>query len=181
ILILDESREVLPPGEVGEIFMRRRDGTIPTFHYVGDAVLKSTDDGFASIGDLGWLDADGYLYIADRRVDMIVSGGANVYPAEVEAALSEHAGLADAVVIGVPDEEWGRRVHAIIEPHCLSIPPTVQELNAHVRERIASWKAPKTYEFVSQLPRNEAGKIRRASLAAERESGWHDRMLRVHG
>jgi bile acid-coenzyme A ligase len=180
IRILDEARTALPPGEVGEIFLRRNDGTTPTFHYVGAAPMKFTEDGFASIGDLGWLDQDGYLYIADRRVDMIVSGGANVYPAEVEAALSEHAGLADVAVIGVPDEEWGRRVHAVVEPHDPANPPTVQELNVHVRERIASWKAPKTYEFVAQLPRNEAGKIRRTALAAERDSGWHDGMLRVH-
>ncbi len=180
IRILDEARNALPPGEVGEIFLRRHDGTTPTFHYVGAAPLKFTEDGFASLGDLGWLDQDGYLYIADRRVDMIVSGGANVYPAEVEAALSEHSGLADVVVIGVPDEEWGRRVHAVIEPHDPANPPTVQELNAHVRERIASWKAPKTYEIVAQLPRNEAGKIRRTALAAERESGWHEGMIWVH-
>ncbi len=180
IRILDEVGNELPAGEVGEIFLRRSDGTTPTFHYVGAASVKSTEDGFASLGDLGWLDQDGYLYIADRRVDMIVSGGANVYPAEVEAALSEHAGLADVAVIGVPDEEWGRRVHAVIEIHDPANPPSVHELNAHVRERIAAWKAPKTYEFVAQLPRNEAGKIRRAALAAERESGWHEGMIRVH-
>ena len=179
IRILDEARNELPTGEVGEIFMRRRDGTTPTFRYAGAAPLKFTEDGFASLGDLGWLDQDEYLYIADRRVDMIVSGGANVYPAEVEAALSEHAGLADVAVIGVPDEEWGRRVHAVIEPHDSAIPPTVHELNLHVRERIAAWKAPKTYEFVEQLPRNEAGKIRRTALAAERESGWHEGMVWV--
>ena len=180
VRILDEERHPLPPGEVGEIFLRRHDGSTPTFHYIGAAPVKFTEDGFASLGDLGSLDEDGYLYIADRRVDMIVSGGANVYPAEVEAALSEHPGLADVAVIGVPDEEWGRRVHAIVEPHESAEAPTVQELNAHVRERIAAWKAPKTYEFVAQLPRNEAGKIRRTSLAAERESGWHEGMLRVH-
>ena len=181
IRILDEARNPLPPGEVGEIFLKRRDGSTPTFHYVGAAPVKFTEHGFASLGDLGWLDEDGYLYIADRRVDMIVSGGANVYPAEVEAALSEHPGLADVVVIGVPDEEWGRRVHAIIEPRDPANPPSIAELNAHVRERIAAWKAPKTYEFVTQLPRNEAGKIRRTALAAERETGRHDGMIRVHG
>ena len=181
IRILDEARDPVPPGEVGEIFLRRRDGTTPTFHYIGAGSLKFTEDGFASIGDLGWLDADEYLYIADRRVDMIVSGGANVYPAEVEAALSEYPGLADVAVIGVPDEEWGRRVHAVVEPHDPANPPSIDELNEHVRERIAAWKAPKTYEFVAQLPRNEAGKIRRTALAAERESGSHEGMLRVHG
>ncbi|HEX7104058.1 MAG TPA: AMP-binding protein [Nitrolancea sp.] len=179
IRILDEARNPLPPGEVGEIFLKRRDGSTPTFHYIGAAPVKFTEDGFASLGDLGSLDEDGYLYIADRRVDMIVSGGANVYPAEVEAALSEYPGLADVAVIGVPDEEWGRRVHAVIEPHDPANPPEIHELDAHVRERIAAWKAPKTYEFVTQLPRNEAGKIRRTALAAERESGWHDGMILV--
>lgn len=181
VRILDAERNPVPPGEVGEIFLRRRDGTAPTFHYVGAAPLRTTEDGFASLGDLGWLDQDGYLYIADRRVDMIVSGGANVYPAEVEAALSEHPGLADVAVIGVPDEEWGRRVHAVVEPRDPASPPAVGDLDAHVRERIAAWKAPKTYEFVAQLPRNEAGKIRRSALAAERESGWHAGMLRARG
>ncbi|HEX3721643.1 MAG TPA: AMP-binding protein [Nitrolancea sp.] len=180
IRILDEAREPLPSGKVGEIFLRRRDRTTPTFHYIGAASLKFDEDGFASIGDLGWLDDDEYLYIADRRVDMIVSGGANVYPAEVEAALSEHSGLADVAVIGVPDEEWGRRVHAVVEPHDPANPPSVSELNEHVRVRIAAWKAPKTYEFVAQLPRNEAGKIRRTELAAERESGSYEGMIPVH-
>jgi len=181
IRILDEEGNPLPPREVGEIFMRRLDGSVPTFRYVGASTLKSTPDGFASLGDLGWLDEDGYLYIADRRIDMIVSGGANVYPAEVEAALSEHPALADVAVVGVPDEEWGRRVHAVVQPRDAAEPPSLRELDAHVRERIAGWKAPKTYEFVAELPRNEAGKIRRSALAAERESGWHDGMLRVHG
>src|SRR5919205_4395621 len=116
IRILDEEGRTLPPGEVGEIYFRRLDGSTPTFSYVGAEPPKTTADGFASLGDLGWLDEDGYLYIADRRVDMIVSGGANVYPAEVEAALSEHPALADVAVIGVPDEEWGRRVHAVVQP-----------------------------------------------------------------
>lgn len=179
IRILDPDGNPLPPREVGEIFMRRRDGSTPTFHYIGASPLKSTPEGFSSLGDLGWLDEDGYLYIADRRVDMIVSGGANVYPAEVEAALSEHPGLADVAVIGVPDEEWGRRVHAVVQPRDPVHSPSVRELDAHVRERIAAWKAPKTYEFVAELPRNEAGKIRRSALAAERESGWHEGMVSV--
>jgi acyl-CoA synthetase (AMP-forming)/AMP-acid ligase II len=81
-----------------------------------DGSATSTPDGFISVGDLGWVDEEGYLFIADRRVDMINSGGANVYPAEVEAALSEHPGVGDIVVIGVPDPEWGKRVHAVVQP-----------------------------------------------------------------
>lgn len=177
--ILDEAGNELPPGEVGEIYTRRDAGV--TFQYVGDARLKVTEDGFASVGDLGWVDKDGYLYIADRRTDLIVTGGANVYPAEVEAALGEHPGVADVVVIGVPDDEWGRRVHAIVQPRDSAEPPSPSELDAHVRERLTNYKAPKTYEFLSQLPRNEAGKIRRSELAAERESGWHEGMVRARG
>jgi bile acid-coenzyme A ligase len=169
--ILDENGNELPPGEVGEIFTRTTNPKGRTFEYVGAPPIKTSPDDFASVGDLGWLDEDGYLYLADRRIDMIVSGGANVYPAEVEAALSDHPGLADIVVVGVPDEEWGRRVHAIVQPTDPCNPPDVQELDARIRLRLASYKAPKTYEFVTELPRNEAGKIRRTQLVTERESG----------
>jgi bile acid-coenzyme A ligase len=177
--ILDENGVELPPGEVGEIFMRTLAEGGPTFSYVGDAKIKATDDGFLSIGDLGYVDEDGYLYIADRRTDMIVSGGANVYPAEVEAALHDHPAIGDLAVIGVPDEEWGKRVHAIIEPADPGNPPAVTDLDRYVRERLTSYKVPKTYEFVNSLPRNEAGKIRRSALADERESGWTSGMIRA--
>jgi bile acid-coenzyme A ligase len=175
--ILDEHGRELPPGVVGEVYMRPLSGA-PTFQYIG-ADMHVTSDGFATVGDLGWVDEDGYLYIADRRTDMIVSGGANVYPAEVEAALGEHPSIADLAVIGVPDEEWGKRVHAVVQPLDPANPPSVRELDTHVRERLASYKVPKTYEFVAELPRNEAGKIRRAALAAEREAGWTEGMIRA--
>lgn len=175
--ILDEHGQELPPGEVGEIFMRPSDGRAVTFEYIGAPDANTTEDGYKSISDLGYVDDDGYLYIADRRVDLIVSGGANVYPAEVEAALSEHPDLADVAVIGVPDEEWGKRVHAIVQVHDLEQAPTAGALDAHCRERLTSYKVPKTYEFVTELPRNEAGKIRRSALVAERESGWTENMV----
>jgi bile acid-coenzyme A ligase len=175
--ILDEHGVEMTTGEVGEIYMRPDEGRVSTFEYIGAPAVKTTDDGFKSISDLGYVDEDGFLYIADRRVDLIVSGGANVYPAEVEAALSEHSGLADVAVIGVPDEEWGKRVHAVVQVHDVSTAPTAAELDRHCRERLTSYKVPKTYEFVDQLPRNEAGKIRRSALAAERESGWTEGMV----
>lgn len=177
--ILDEGGHDLPTGEVGEIYMRTLAESGPTFNYVGDAKIRSTPDGFLSIGDLGYLNEDGYLYIADRRTDMIVSGGANVYPAEVEAALHDHPAIGDLAVIGVPDEEWGKRVHAVIEPADPASPPAVADLDAYVRERLTSYKVPKTYEIVTTLPRNEAGKIRRSALAEERASGWTDGMVRA--
>ena len=113
VRIVNEDGREVPAGEVGEIFMRYPGVKTPTFEYVG-ATPRTTPEGFASVGDLGWVDRDGYLYIADRRADMIISGGANIYPAEVETALSEHPEVVDVAVIGIPDEDWGKRVHAII-------------------------------------------------------------------
>lgn len=176
--IVDEAGCVLPPGEVGEIFMRRKAVSGETYRYLGSPPAKSTPDGFVSVGDLGWVDEEGYLYIADRRVDMIVTGAANVYPAEVEAALTEHPSIADVAVIGVQDAEWGRRVHAVVQPRAGLVPPTAADLDRHCRERLASYKAPKTYEFVADFPRNDAGKIQRSALAEARASGWPEEMVR---
>ncbi len=170
IRILDELGDGVPTGEVGEIFMRKTEDNGPTYEYRGAPPAKSTADGFITIGDLGWLDEDGYLYIADRRSDMIVSGGANVYPAEIEAALTEHPQVADVAVIGLPDEEWGRRVHAVVQAADPLAPPAVEELQAHCRERLTAYKAPKSYEFVEALPRTEAGKINRSALASARST-----------
>ena len=104
------------------------------FRYLGDAAPRGgTDDGFSTVGDLGYLDADGYLHLVDRRVDMIVSGGANVYPAEVETALVDHPAIADIVVIGLRDPEWGRRVHAIVEPADRAAPPTDGDVIAYAK------------------------------------------------
>lgn len=168
IRILDDEGHDLPPGEIGEIFMRRPDDPLPQFEYVGADPPRRTDDGFTTIGDLGWVDEDGFLYIADRRVDMIVSGGANVFPAEVEVALSEHPGVNDVVVVGLPDPEWGRRVHAIVEPVDATCPPSPDELDAFARARLATYKVPKAYEIVDQIPRTDAGKVNRGALTAER-------------
>ncbi|HEY7915784.1 MAG TPA: AMP-binding protein [Acidimicrobiales bacterium] len=165
--ILDERQQQLPAGEVGEIYMRST--TTGKYGYLGSSqTLPMTDDGFATAGDLGHLDEDGYLYIADRRVDMIVSGGANVFPAEVEAALSEHPGVADVVVVGLPDPEWGRRVHAIIEPADPAAPPAEEDVRLFARQRLAAYKVPKSVEFVDRIPRSAATKVNRAQLVAER-------------
>ncbi len=129
--------------------------------------MDATDDGFASVGDLGWLDEDGFLYMADRRVDMIVTGGVNVFPAEVEAALSEHPGIGDVVIIGLSDQTWGRRVHAVVVPTDPSL--DAEAVIAFAKERLAPYKVPKTVEFVTAIPRSEAMKFNRAALVAERE------------
>lgn len=179
VVIRDEFGNEVNDGEVGEIYMRWRadagyhpPGTRETYRYWGAPPARSTPDGFISVGDLGWLE-DGYLYVADRRVDMIITGGVNVYPAEVEAVLSEHEGVRDVVVIGVPDQEWGRRVHAIVEPACQAacLEQLASELDAFSRTRLSAVKVPKSYELVTSMPRNDIGKIRRSELVAERADG----------
>ena len=165
-ILADDGTEPAP-GEIGNIYMKSEHGVLAT--YVGDVPpIPVAADGFATVGDLGWVDDDGFLYLADRRVDMIVSGGANVYPAEVEAALSEHPGVADVVVIGLSDPQWGRRVHAIVERFSDN-PVSADELTAYVGERLARYKVPKTIEFVEEIPRSEATKVNRAALIADRE------------
>jgi bile acid-coenzyme A ligase len=157
----------LRPGEIGEIYLRSPMSA--GFRYLGDAAPRSaTDDGFATVGDVGYLDADGYLYLVDRRVDMIVTGGANVYPAEVETALVDHPAIADVVVIGVRDPEWGRRVHAIVEPADPAAPPTEGDVIAYAKRRLAPYKVPKTVETVDAIPRSEATKINRRALVDAR-------------
>ena len=154
----------LPPGEEGEVWLRRTREE-PTYRYLG-AEAKRLDGGWESLGDMGWMDADGYLYLGDRLQDMILTGGSNVYPAEVEAALQEHPLVRSCAVIGLPDDDLGNRVHAIVEadPDALD----EQEVMAFVGERLAHYKVPRSVELVSQPLRDDAGKLRRAALRAER-------------
>lgn len=156
----------LPLGEIGDIYMRPVDPTRRMFRYLGAPTPAATADGYRTLGDLGWLDDDGYLFIADRRTDMIISGGANVFPAEVEAALSEHPAVADQVVVPVVDADWGHRVHAIVQPVDATQPPSVDELRTFCKARLAAYKVPKSFEFVTRVPRTEAGKLNRTALGA---------------
>jgi bile acid-coenzyme A ligase len=161
--ILDPDGRDLPTGQLGEIFLRSP--MYEGYEYLGGAPpLRGTDDGFHSAGDLGYLDAEGYLYLVDRRVDMIISGGANVFPAEVECALIDHAAIADVVVIGLRDAEWGRRVHAIVQPADRAAPPSAEEVIAYAKGRLAPYKVPKTVEIVDAIPRSEATKVSRGAL-----------------
>jgi bile acid-coenzyme A ligase len=138
------------------------------FDYIGLDRPKVIDGGFVSVGDLAYCDADGYIYSADRRRDLIITGGANVVPAEVEAALGEHPEVADVSVIGLPDEEWGKRVHAIVEPVDSDRPPSTEELRTFAKSRLSSYKVPKSFELVAALPRSEMFKVRRTALVDER-------------
>jgi len=163
IRILDAERRPLPPGEVGEVFSRFAGGPAQ-YRYLGAAALETVGDGFASVGDMGHLDDEGYLYLADRRVDLVISGGANVVPAEVEAALTRHPAVRDAAVIGLRDDDLGRRVHAIVELAPGIDASVLPELDRHVRGLLAGYKVPRSYEVVPALPRDEAGKIRKSAL-----------------
>jgi bile acid-coenzyme A ligase len=165
--ILDAGGADLPTGQIGEIYLRSP--FYGGYRYLGDAPrMRQTDDGFATAGDLGYLDAEGYLYLVDRRVDLIITGGANVFPAEVEAALLDHPRIADVVVIGLRDPEWGRRVHAIVEPADLERPLAAADVIDYAKGRLAPYKVPKTVEFVSAVPRSEATKVNRGALVEAR-------------
>jgi bile acid-coenzyme A ligase len=154
----------LPIGETGEIYMKRAEGMPATYKYVG-ATARVLPGGWESIGDIGWFDADGYLYLADRRTDMILVGGANIYPAEVEAALEEHPLVQSSAVIGLPDDDLGNKVHAIVQPR---EGLTVEDLEKHLAEKLVIYKRPRSYEFVSENVRDDAGKVRRTALRDER-------------
>lgn len=167
ICIRDEHGSALPPGEIGEIYLRAP--MSDTYRYLGGATPPPpTSDGFRSAGDLGHLDDDGYLYIADRRTDMIVSGGANVFPAEVENALIAHSDIADVVVLGLKDAEWGRRVHAVVQLADGAGTLTEGDVFQYAKGRLARYKVPKTVEFVDQIPRTAATKVSRSAMVEAR-------------
>lgn len=153
------------PGEVGEVFFLPDGGQGTTYRYLG-AESKAIDGGWESLGDMGYVDAEGYLYLTDRRADMILAGGANIYPAEVEAAIELFPGVRSAVVIGLPDDDLGNRVHAIVDT-----PSGVdqEKLVAFLAERLVRYKIPRSFEFTSAGPlRDDAGKVRRSELRKER-------------
>jgi bile acid-coenzyme A ligase len=162
--IRDVDGNVLPPGDVGSVWMRGPEGAPKSYRYVG-ATARADAAGWETLGDVGRLDEDGYLYLADRDTDMILVGGSNVYPAEVEGALSEHPAVADACVVGLPDDDLGSVPHAIISENEAV---TDDELRDHLRDRLSPYKIPRTFERVAGPLRDDAGKVRRSALRADR-------------
>lgn len=160
----DANGNPLPVGEIGEIYMRRPEGAAPSYSYRG-ASARTLPGGWESLGDIGSFDAEGYLYLADRRTDMILVGGSNVYPAEIEAALDEHPLVQSSAIIGLPDEDLGARIHAIVQPR-----PGLTEasLREHLSAMLVTYKQPRSYEFVADNIRDDAGKVRRSQLREER-------------
>lgn len=164
--ILDDDGRELPAGQVGRIFFEG--GPRFAYHNAPEKTAASYNEaGWATLGDLGWLDEEGYLFLSDRRADLILSGGVNIYPAEIEAVLIAHPAVAEVAVVGVPDPEMGERVHAVI---VRAAGPTGREdalraeLDAWCRERLAGPKRPRSWEFAQELPRSEAGKLLRRLL-----------------
>jgi bile acid-coenzyme A ligase len=159
--VLDDDGNECPPGVVGEIYMRPSPGSAPTYRYVG-ATAKSRD-GWDSLGDLGYFDSDGFLYLNDRRVDMFTVGGRNVYPAEIESALSAHPDVLSCLVVGVPDDDMGQVPYAIVQANGLD----EAAVTAFLSERIAGYKVPRTVEFSETPLRDDAGKARRSAVRDE--------------
>jgi bile acid-coenzyme A ligase len=164
IKVLGPDGEELPPGEVGMVWLRRGEDAPPSYRYIG-AEATARDGGWEALGDMGRMDADGYLYLTDRDTDMILVGGANVYPAEVEGALDEHPAVMSSCVIGLPDEDMGGRVHALLQ---VREDVDEAELRAFLADRLVTYKIPRSFEMVSEALRDDAGKVRRSALRAAR-------------
>lgn len=164
--VCDPMGEPSAPGEIGEIYMRRGPDAASPYRYVG-AATRSLPGGWESLGDLGYTDAEGYFFLSDRRTDLIVSGGANVFPAEVEGVIGEHPGVVTSAVVGLPDGDLGQRVHAVVHVSADGA-VDVEDLRAFVAERLVRYKVPRSFRLTTEPLHNEAGKVRR-SLVLETE------------
>ena len=170
VRILNDAGEVLPPFEPGLIYCRQ--SAYPDFDYINRPEDRRAieRDGLIAVGDVGYFDRDGYLYICDRKSDMVISGGVNIYPAEIEAVLITMPGVADCAVFGIPDAEFGEALAAHIQPHGEETLERVA-VQAFLKERIADYKVPRVIEFAETLPREESGKIFKRRL---REPYWKE-------
>jgi long-chain acyl-CoA synthetase len=168
IAILDDEGRALPAGEIGLIHVRQP--AYPDFTYKNqpEARAKAEHDGLITLGDMGYLDDEGYLYVCDRASDLVISGGVNIYPAEIEHALVRCDGVLDCAVFGIPDEEYGEQLLALVQPQP-GHAPQPEELMAALRAEIAGYKVPRRIEIVPELPRDDNGKIAKKRL---REPYW---------
>jgi bile acid-coenzyme A ligase len=164
VKVVDESGNELPPNTIGEIYLLPPGGRGSTYHYIG-AESSAIEGGWESLGDMGYVDVEGYIYLSDRKTDMILAGGANIYPAEIEAAIDAHPKVRSSAVIGLPDDDLGQRVHAIVD---VIEPVTDESLTAHLTERLARYKIPRSFEYIDEPLRDDAGKTRRSALLKAR-------------
>jgi fatty-acyl-CoA synthase len=162
-LLGDDGREV-PVGQVGELYVRN-DMMMDGYHGNESATREATREGFISVGDLAYRDADGYFYLADRKTDMVISGGVNIYPWEIEQRLHDHPAVHEAAVVGVPDPDWGETLVAfvVLNPGTTA---TEAELSEHVKKALADYKKPRRFVFLDALPRNPTGKVLKRELKA---------------
>ena len=177
IHVLDDDGNELPPGEVGTVYFEGGS----RFEYHNDPARTEatrSKQGWSSVGDMGYVDADGYLYLTDRKAHMIVSGGVNIYPQETENLLVMHPEVADVAVFGVPNEEFGEEVKAVVQPVDMrrAGADLERELIAWCRARLAHLKCPKSIDFEAELPRTDAGKLYKLRL---RERYWQGHATRI--
>lgn len=166
VRVLDENGVVLPPGQIGEIYMRIPD--LPDFTYQGadDKRREVGHEDLVTVGDVGWVDEDGYVFLCDRKRDMVISGGVNIYPAEIEAVLIGMPGVKDCAVFGIPDEEFGESLCAYVEPDDPGDAPAPSAIRGFLGERLAKYKLPRVVEIAASLPREDSGKIFKRKLRA---------------
>jgi len=161
--IVDDDGKDLAPGEIGTVYVKRPDGA-PQYHDDPDkSAAMQLSDGRFTVGDVGHLDDAGYLFLADRRVDLILSGGTNVYPAEIEGVLSQHPKLADVAVFGIPNADWGQEIKAVVEP-VVGVDVDAAEVLAFAAEHLAKFKIPRSVDIVDALPREASGKLKKRLL-----------------
>jgi acyl-CoA synthetase (AMP-forming)/AMP-acid ligase II len=175
LAILDETGGPVPAGQPGQLYVRRNPGMFEGYYKRPEATRETEQGDWLTVGDVAYMDEDGFVYICDRKRDMIISGGVNIYPAEVEDVLHRHPQILDAAVFGVPDDEWGERVHAAIQPRSAAA-LTAEEVIAFAREHLAGYKVPREVSFHPEFPRDAAGKLLKRVL---REPYWAGRASRV--
>jgi long-chain acyl-CoA synthetase len=180
IRVLDDAGQPCAPGQAGTVYIRMGDYK---FEYHGDRGKTDSawKEGFFTVGDAGYLDDAGYLFLCDRKSDMIISGGVNIYPAEIEAVLIAHPKVRDVAVFGVPDDDWGEQVKAVIELHAGApsgdlAGETAAELRAFCQERLAKLKIPRSIDFTEALPRDPSGKLYKRKL---RDPYWQGRSRQI--
>ena len=173
VRVLDPEGNDVPAGEPGLVYLRMGTSTFD-YHQHEAKTLASRARGMFTVGDIGYLDPDGYLYLCDRKSDMIISGGVNIYPAEIEAELSGHPAVDDVAVFGIPHDEWGEEIKAVVQPApgAEPGPALTAELLAFLDGRVAKFKLPKTIDYVAELPRDPNGKLYKRRL---RDPYWQGR------
>ncbi len=175
VKILDDAGRELGPGEVGTIYLSLPGGRRFTYHNAPEKTAAAFRGDYFTVGDVGYLDEAGYLFICDRKADMVISGGVNIYPAEIENVLVAHPDVVDAAVFGVPDDRWGEALVAVVEPRRGAV-VHAEALRAWCRARLADYKCPRRIELVAELPRDPNGKVLKREL---REPYWAGRARRV--